>query len=83
MAAALFRIRPKRFALDPIFACGSTRLANSNRVTHHEPIWDRDLLPTYGRMVETLDWINPGMARIVHALSTVHRVYQAGLHAHR
>lgn len=54
-----------------------------NRVAHHEPIWDRDLLPTYDRTVETLGWINPGMARAVQVLSTVHPIFHTGPAAYR
>lgn len=49
-----------------------------NRVFHHEPIWDRNLDRAYSRAVDTLSWLNQGVAQAVGEISTVEATVAKG-----
>lgn len=54
-----------------------------NRVSHHEPIWDRPLLNLHAEIIETLSWINQGVATAIDTLSELPDVFDAGPSAFR
>lgn len=49
-----------------------------NRIAHHEPIWDRDLLNRYEDVVEAISWMYPNMAKAVRVCGDVGPIYYAG-----
>ncbi|HEX9887526.1 MAG TPA: hypothetical protein VGA70_13600 [Longimicrobiales bacterium] len=49
-----------------------------NRVFHHEPIWDRNLHRAHSRILDTLSWMNQGVAKAVKELSNVESVVTRG-----
>lgn len=49
-----------------------------NRVSHHEPIWDRPLLKRHAEIIETIGWMNHGVAAAAEALSKLPDVFNAG-----
>lgn len=54
-----------------------------NRVAHHDPIWNRDVPRTHGRMLEMLGWMS---RRVVAAAQTCDRfpaVHARGWAPHR
>lgn len=54
-----------------------------NRIAHHAPIWDRDLVTEYGRILEVLGWMSGKVAEAVRALDTFPCVLAAGSAAYR
>jgi hypothetical protein len=38
-----------------------------NRIAHHEPIWDRNLLVKNSEILETIGWMHPTMQKAVQA----------------
>ena len=42
-----------------------------NRVAHHEPIFDRDLIATHQEIIEAINWMCPRTARWAESLSRV------------
>lgn len=50
-----------------------------NRVSHHEPIWDRNIGRTHGRIVAALGWMNQGVAAAVQQVCTVDEVAERGV----
>lgn len=53
-----------------------------NAIAHHEPIWDRNFLHQHTMVIETLDWMSPGLANVVRAQSPALRVYAEGYEAY-
>lgn len=49
-----------------------------NRVSHHEPIWDRDMTAAHGEVLETIGWMNSGLASALEPLSPLPGVFAAG-----
>ena len=49
-----------------------------NRVFHHEPIWDRNLDRAHSRALDTISWLNQGVANAVERLSRVEAVFASG-----
>ncbi len=49
-----------------------------NRVSHHEPIWDQNLVRAERRVLNVLAWMNQGMAKALEQISNVKRVHDAG-----
>ncbi len=49
-----------------------------NRVFHHEPIWDRSLERIHSRAIETISWMNRGVAEAVAELSTFPAIVDRG-----
>lgn len=49
-----------------------------NRVFHHDPIWDRDMERAHSRIIDTISWMNHGVARAAAELSTVASVSTEG-----
>lgn len=45
-----------------------------NRVSHHEPIWDRDLLKAHNEVLETLSWMNLGLATALRSASPLESI---------
>ena len=54
-----------------------------NRTFHHETIWDRNLPRSHRRILDTLGWMNQGLAQAVQHLSRLDAVYDAGFAAFR
>jgi hypothetical protein len=54
-----------------------------NLVAHYHPIWDRDPVGWHSRAIEVLGWMNPGLAAVTRALSSLEAVYDAGPAAFR
>jgi len=54
-----------------------------NRVSHHEPIWDRDLESAHRRVLDTLGWINMGLANAIRGLSPFDEVLEKGPSGYR
>jgi hypothetical protein len=54
-----------------------------NRVSHHEPIWDRNIKRYYHRIVAALGWMNQGVAEAVHQVSRVEAVADRGVPGYR
>lgn len=54
-----------------------------NRVSHHEPIWDRPLLKLHSEIIEALSWMNKGVAALISHVSELPLVYKAGSSAFR
>jgi len=54
-----------------------------NRVFHHEPIWDRNLDRVHSRVIDTLSWMNQGVAKAVDELSRVETLFAKGPEAFR
>jgi hypothetical protein len=50
-----------------------------NRISHHEPIWDRDVMGLHRRIEEVLGWISRGLPALLSATSHVDRVYNEGI----
>lgn len=53
-----------------------------NRVFHHEPLWEQQPDADYAYLLETLRYINPGMARAVKAACTFPGVWAGGEQAY-
>lgn len=51
-----------------------------NRISHHEPIWDRDPLAIEKNIIDGLAWMNPSLAAVTAAESCVGELV-AGSHA--
>jgi hypothetical protein len=49
-----------------------------NRTFHHEAIWDRNLPRSHRRIVDTLGWMNQGLAGAVRHLSRLDATYEGG-----
>lgn len=56
-------IRHRAFIADRLEAIRDFR----NRIAHHEPIWDRDVLKVHSQILETIGWMNPSMQKTVQA----------------
>jgi hypothetical protein len=54
-----------------------------NRVAHHAPVWDRDLVTQYERALEVLGWMSVKMAGAVRVLDPFPHVLAAGPAAYR
>lgn len=54
-----------------------------NRVSHHEPIWNRDPLGHHERLVEAVGWMNPSVAALLHVASPFIDVHEAGIEPYR
>ena len=54
-----------------------------NRIAHHDPIWDLDLVSRYARILEILGWMSTRMADAVTDLDRFPRVLDAGPEAFR
>jgi hypothetical protein len=54
-----------------------------NRISHHEPIWDRDIPAANRSILEAIAWMNLGLANVLSAESSVERVHSAGPSAFR
>ncbi len=57
-----------------------------NRVSHHDPIWDRDLTALHSEVLETLSWMNLGLANVLRGVSPfpeVVEVVEAGVNGYR
>jgi len=50
---------------------------------HHEPIWDRNLDRAHARVIDTLSWMNNGVAKAVADLSRVDPIFAKGPEAFR
>lgn len=49
-----------------------------NRVSHHEPIWDRDLLKAHNEVLDTLSWMNLGLANALGRVSPLENTVLQG-----
>ena len=49
-----------------------------NRVSHHEPIWDHDMLEAHSKILETIGWINLSFSRAIATVSPVETVVKEG-----
>lgn len=49
-----------------------------NRVFHHEPIWDRNLDRSHARIVDTIKWMNQGVAEALEHVSIIEEVIAEG-----
>ncbi len=49
-----------------------------NRVSHHEPIWDRDMAAAHTEVLETIGWMNSGLANALMPLAPLPGVFAAG-----
>lgn len=54
-----------------------------NRISHHEPIWDRDIPAVNRSILEAISWMNLGLANVLAAESSVELVYGGGPSAFR
>lgn len=54
-----------------------------NRISHHEPIWDRDIPKAHKSILEAIAWMNLGLANALAAESSVESVHRAGPSAFR
>jgi hypothetical protein len=54
-----------------------------NRVFHHEPIWDRNLPRHHRRLIDSLAWMNQGVAHAVLEVSRLDAVFTMGPAAYR
>lgn len=54
-----------------------------NRIAHHDPIWDASFLERYREILDTLEWMNPSMRRVVERIDRVRAVYRVGPRAFR
>ena len=50
-----------------------------NRVSHHEPVWDRKLNRSHEDIIETLAWINPDLAATLREHSPLPEVLDRGV----
>jgi len=49
-----------------------------NRVSHHEPVWDRNVLQLHGEILETIGWMNQGLATALEPISPLFSVHRGG-----
>lgn len=49
-----------------------------NRIAHHEPIWDHDLLVRYDEILEALGWMQPSMSKAVRVCGDLELIYHNG-----
>lgn len=49
-----------------------------NRMSHHEPIWDRDLLKAHNEVLDTLSWMNLGLATALRLASPLEETVRQG-----
>jgi hypothetical protein len=54
-----------------------------NRVAHHNPLWDLDVLAYHQRSIELIRWMNAGIADALADTSLVLRIYGEGHQVHR
>ncbi len=54
-----------------------------NRVSHHEPIWDRDLVKAHNEVLDALSWMNLGLATALRAASPLDEIVRQGASAFR
>lgn len=46
-----------------------------NRIAHHEPIWNRDILLMHDQILETISWMYPDLAKATRMISEVELTY--------
>jgi hypothetical protein len=49
-----------------------------NRVAHHEPIWDRQYLVQYQKVIDCIGWMSPKLATATEALSPAVTTFKSG-----
>ena len=54
-----------------------------NRIAHHEPIWDRNLMVRYAEVLDTLSWMYPHMAKAVRVCGSLEATFHQGPQAFR
>lgn len=54
-----------------------------NRISHHEPIWDRDLKAAHTKIIEAIAWMNQNLADSVKAEARVESIIASGPTAYR
>jgi hypothetical protein len=54
-----------------------------NRIFHHEPVRDRDVIGAHSDVLQTIGWMNAGVAHIVEEMSPLKAVHAAGWEAFR
>lgn len=54
-----------------------------NRLSHHDPIWDRSPNSTYLRTIEVVGWMNPGVAKALSIASRFDEMWSGGPEAFR
>lgn len=54
-----------------------------NRVSHHEPIWDCNIVRIHDRVVSAIGWMNQGVADAVRNVAMVESISEEGLDPYR
>lgn len=54
-----------------------------NRVFHHEPVWDRDLITVHNEIIESIAWMNRGMAEAIKQESVLPAIAGLGCTGYR
>jgi hypothetical protein len=54
-----------------------------NRIAHHEPVWDHDLLRRYDEILGALSWMYPNMAKAVRVSGNLEPTLKQGFRAYR
>ena len=49
-----------------------------NRISHHEPVWDRDMPAAHAKVIEAIEWMNLGLAGALRSEAQVDAISAAG-----
>ncbi|MBX6331688.1 MAG: hypothetical protein IRY91_07565 [Gemmatimonadaceae bacterium] len=54
-----------------------------NRIAHHEPIWNRDLLKHYDEILDAISWMYPNMSKAVRVCNDLELTFRRGPEQYR